>query len=67
MWDLWGKSDAGQVFFEDFGFPCQFSFHLQLHTHRLSSGAGTIGQFVADVPSAFNLTPPQGIKKRKKN
>jgi hypothetical protein len=31
-----------QVFSDYFGFPCQFSFHRLLHTHRLSSGAGTL-------------------------
>jgi hypothetical protein len=46
------------------GFPCQLSFHQMLHTH-LSSGAGTIGQLVADVPSGFSLTPPQEIKEKK--
>jgi hypothetical protein len=45
------KVAMGQVFSEYFGFPCQFSFHGLLHTHHLSSGAGTIGQLVADVPS----------------
>jgi hypothetical protein len=29
-----------------------------------SSGAGTIGQTVADVPSGLSLTPPQEIKKK---
>jgi hypothetical protein len=38
------KVALGQVFSEYFSFPCQFSFHRVLHTHRLSSGAGTIGQ-----------------------
>jgi hypothetical protein len=52
----------GQVFFEYLGFPCQFSFHQLLHTHHLSSGAGTIGQLVADVPSGLSLTPPQETK-----
>jgi hypothetical protein len=33
-----------QAFSEYFGFPCQFSFHRLLHTHHLSSRAGTIGQ-----------------------
>jgi hypothetical protein len=48
-----------QVFSEYFGFPCQFSFHRLLHTHHhLSSGACTIGQIVADVPSGLDLTPP---------
>jgi hypothetical protein len=52
-----------QVFSEYFGFPCQFSFHRLLHTHHhLSSGAGTIGQLVADVPSGFNPTLPQETK-----
>jgi hypothetical protein len=45
------------------GFPCQFSSRQLLHTHHLSSGAGTIGQLVADVPSGFSLTPPQETKK----
>jgi hypothetical protein len=53
------KAALGQVFSEYFGFPCQFSFHRLLHTHHLSSEAGTIGQLVADVPSGLSLTPPQ--------
>jgi hypothetical protein len=38
------KVALGQVFSEYFSFPCQSSFHQLLHNHRLSSGAGTIGQ-----------------------
>jgi hypothetical protein len=53
-----------QVFSEYFGFSCQFSFRKMLHTH-LSSGAGTIHQLVADVPSRLSLTPPHKIKKNK--
>jgi hypothetical protein len=53
-----------QVFSEYFGFSCQFSFHRLLHTHHLSSGAGTIGQLVADAPSGLSLTPPQETKKK---
>jgi hypothetical protein len=34
--------------------------------HHLSSGAGAIGQTVADVPSGLSLTPPQETKERKK-
>jgi hypothetical protein len=34
-----GKVTLGQVFSENVGFPCQFSFHQMLHTH-LSSGEG---------------------------
>jgi hypothetical protein len=50
-----------QVFLEYFGFPCQLSSHRLLHTHHhLSSGAGTICQTVADVPSRHSLTPPHG-------
>jgi hypothetical protein len=42
---------------EYFGFPCQFSFHQMFHIH-LSSGAGTVGKLLADVPSGLSLTPP---------
>jgi hypothetical protein len=38
--------------------------HRLLHTHHLSSVAGTIGQLVADVPSGLSLTPPQETKKK---
>jgi hypothetical protein len=56
----------GQVFSEYFGFPYQFSFHRVLHTrHHLSSGAGTIGQILADVRSGLSLTPPRETKKKK--
>jgi hypothetical protein len=49
----------GQVFSEYYGFPCQFSFHRLLHIHHhLSSGPGSIGQTVADVPTGLSLTPP---------
>jgi hypothetical protein len=58
-----GKVTLGQFLSEYFGFPCQFSFHRLLHTHHhLSSGAGTVGQIVADVPSGLSLTPPQETK-----
>jgi hypothetical protein len=58
------KVALGQVFSGYFGFPCQLSFHQLLHTHHLSSGAGTIGQILADVPSGLSLTPPREIKKK---
>jgi hypothetical protein len=60
------KVTLGQVFSEYFGFPCKFLFHRLLHTHDLSSGADTIDQLVADIPSGLSLTPPQEIKKTKK-
>jgi hypothetical protein len=54
-----------QVFSEYFSFPYQFSFHQLLHTQHLSSGAGTIDQLMADVPSGLRLTPPQDSKTKK--
>jgi hypothetical protein len=55
------KVVLGQVFSEYFGFPCRL-----LHFYRhLSTGAGTIGQLVADVPSVLSLTPSQGKKKQR--
>jgi hypothetical protein len=56
------KVALGQVFSEYLGFPSQFSFQRLLHTHHLSSGAGTICQLVAEVPSGYSLTPPQETK-----
>jgi hypothetical protein len=56
------KVALGQVFSENVGFPCQFSFHQMFHTH-LSTGAGAIGQLVANVPSGLSLTPPHKTKK----
>jgi hypothetical protein len=55
----------GQVFSEHLGFPCQFSFHRVLHTHYLSSGAGTLGQILADVQSGLSLTPTPRNKRTK--
>jgi hypothetical protein len=50
-----------QVFSDDFGFSYQFSFHRLLHIHhhrhQLSSGAGTIGQLVADVYQVDSVSP----------
>jgi hypothetical protein len=53
------KVTLGQVFSEYFGFPLQFSFDLQLHTHHLSSGAATIGQLVAEEPSGLKSHSPR--------
>jgi hypothetical protein len=55
------KVVMGQVFSEYFGFPFQFSFHGLLHTHHLSSGAGTIGQIMADVAGGFSLAHPKKL------
>jgi hypothetical protein len=60
------KVALGQDFSEYFGFSRQFSFHRLFHIHHhLSSGAGTVGQLVADIPSGLSLTSPQEIKKLK--
>jgi hypothetical protein len=60
------KVALGQVFSEYFGFPCQFLFHRLLHIyHHLLSGAGTIGQLVADVPSGLSVTQLQETKKHR--
>jgi hypothetical protein len=59
------KMVLGQVFSDYFDFPRQFSFHRLLHAHHhLSSGAGTIGQTMADVPSGLSFTPPQETKNK---
>jgi hypothetical protein len=57
------KVALGQILSEYIGFPCQFSFHQILRT-QLSSGAGTIGQLVGNVPSRLILIPPHEIKKK---
>jgi hypothetical protein len=59
------KVAPGQVFSEYFGFPLQFSFHRLIHTHHLSSEAGTIDQLIADVPSGLSHTPPHPKKLKK--
>jgi hypothetical protein len=56
---------VGQVLSEYFDVPCQVSFHRLLHTHHhLSSGAGTEGQLLADVPSGLSLAPTKETKKK---
>jgi hypothetical protein len=51
-------------FSEYFGFPCQLLLHRLLHAHHISSGAGAIGQLVADVPSGLKSHPtPRGGKR----
>jgi hypothetical protein len=65
MCDLCGQNGTGAGFLRVFRFRLQFSFHRLLNIHHLSSGAGTIGQLVTDVPSGLSLTPPQKTKKEK--
>jgi hypothetical protein len=59
----WTKWRWDRFFSEYFDFPCQFAFHRLLHTHHLSSVAGTIRQTVVDMPSGLSPTPPQETKK----
>jgi hypothetical protein len=60
------KVAMGQVCSDYLDFPWQFSFHrlLHIHYHHLSSGAGTINQLVADVPSRVSLSPLQDTEKK---
>jgi hypothetical protein len=60
------KVALGQVFSEYFDILYKFSFHRLLHIHHhLSSGAGTIGQLVAYVPSGLKVSPhPKKLNKR---
>jgi hypothetical protein len=52
------KVALGQIFFFSTSVsPCQFAFHQLLPNHHLYSGAGTIGQLVADVPSGLSFIP----------
>jgi hypothetical protein len=50
------KVALGQVF-------SNFLHQLLHNHHHLSSGACTIGQLEADVPSGLSLTPPQETEK----
>jgi hypothetical protein len=52
----------GQVLSEYFAFPCQFTLHRLVHTHDLSSGAVTIGQW---PQYQVDSDSPQEGKKRK--
>jgi hypothetical protein len=63
-----GQSGTGAGFSEYFGFPYQFLFHRLFHIYRLriSSGAVTIGQLMADVPSGLSFTPLQDSKLKTK-
>jgi hypothetical protein len=66
MWDLWSTKPHWSRFSPSTS-AC-LSFHRLLHTHHHpSSGAGTIGQIVGDLPSGLSLTPTQETKQTKKN
>jgi hypothetical protein len=60
-----GQGGIGAGFFSKyFGFPCQFAYHrlIRIH-HYLSSGADTIGQTVAAVPSGLMAVSPHEREK----
>jgi hypothetical protein len=55
-----GQSGAGAGFLRVLQFSLPILIPLTAsQSSSSSSGAGTIGQTVADVPSGFSLTPPQ--------
>jgi hypothetical protein len=56
-----GQSGTGAGFFRVLWFPLP----ILIPPTSLSSGAGTINQLVADVPSGFSLTPPQETTTKK--
>jgi hypothetical protein len=57
-----GQSGAEAGFLRVLKFPLPALIPPTAHMHHLSSGAGTIGQLVADLPSGLSLTPPQETK-----
>jgi hypothetical protein len=57
----WGRfSPSTSVSLAHSHFTCYSTFIV-----IITSGAGTLGQLVADVPSELNLTSPQETKKKK--
>jgi hypothetical protein len=59
-----GRRGTGAAFLRVLRFPLPI-FIPPIH-HHLSSGAGTIGQLVTDVPNGLRHTPPQETKKKTK-
>jgi hypothetical protein len=59
-----GRSGTGAGFHWALRFPLPLIVYRLLDTHNHpSSGAGTIGPIVAEVPSGLSLTPPRETKK----
>jgi hypothetical protein len=52
-----------QVLPEYFGYHCQFSGQLLLHTHHPSTGADTIGQMVTELLIGIILSRNTNLKK----
>jgi hypothetical protein len=60
-----GQSGTGAGFLRILRFPLPILIPPTAPHYHLSSGAGTIGQLVADVPSGLSLTPPKDTNKKK--
>jgi hypothetical protein len=60
-----GQSGTGVGFLWVLRFPLPI-FIPSTVLHSSSSGAGTVGQLVADIPSGLSLTPPQETKLTRK-
>jgi hypothetical protein len=58
------KVEVGQVFIRIPRFPLPILI-LPNAPYPSSSGAGTVGQVVVDVPRGLSLTPPHETKKKK--
>jgi hypothetical protein len=60
-----GQSGTGIGFLRVLRFPLPILIPPTAPLSSSSSGAGTIGQLVAEVPSGLSLTPPQETKKKR--
>jgi hypothetical protein len=66
MWDLWWEKWRWGRFSPSTSVSPANSHYTNCSIHHhTSTGAGAIGQLVADVPSGLSLTPPQETKKIK--
>jgi hypothetical protein len=64
MWDVVEKAAIGQVFLQVLHFPLPLipptsTHHHHHHHHHPSSGAGTVGQIVANIQSGNTPTTLQ--------
>jgi hypothetical protein len=59
-----GRVALGRVFYEHFGYLCNFSLYRMLHDHLSSPGVGTIDPTVAGAPIGLSLTSPHGMNKK---
>jgi hypothetical protein len=66
MWDLWWTKFYWGRFLRVLRFPLPILIPPTVPHSSSWSGADTIGQLVADVPSGLSLTPPQEPKTKKR-